>query len=90
MTLAKVIGNVVSTHKDEHLRGNKLLLIREINTDCEFTTKKDAIAIDFVDAGIGDTVIVAKEGQAVQQILGHNKTPVNTVIIAVVDNIDVI
>ncbi|MEN8138707.1 MAG: EutN/CcmL family microcompartment protein [Bacteroidota bacterium] len=90
MILAKVIGNVVSTQKNKNLEGNKLLLVREVNTNGEFATKKDALAIDFVDAGIGDTVIVAKEGDAVKQVLGDSKSPVNTIIIGIVDNIDVV
>ncbi len=89
MTLAKVIGNVVATQKNEYLRGNKLLLVKEIDTNGEFINEKDSLAIDFVNAGIGDIVLVAKEGEAVKQILGTDKAPVNTVIIAVVDNIDV-
>ncbi|PJA95477.1 MAG: ethanolamine utilization protein EutN [Ignavibacteriales bacterium CG_4_9_14_3_um_filter_34_10] len=90
MTLAKVIGNVVSTQKNEFLVSNKLLLVREIDVQGNYTTNKDSIAIDFVDSGLGDTVLVVKEGDAVQQILGHKKAPVNTIIVAIVDNIDVI
>jgi ethanolamine utilization protein EutN len=90
MTLAKVIGNVVSTQKNENLVSNKLLLVREIDIHGNYTTNKDSIAIDFVDSGLGDTVLVVKEGDAVQQILGHAKAPVNTIIVAIVDNIDVI
>jgi microcompartment protein CcmK/EutM len=89
MLLAKVIGNIVSTQKDENLKGHKLLLVKEVDFDGEFINNKDALAIDLIDAGIGDTVIVAREGDAVQQILGNKDTPVNTVIIAIVDNIDI-
>ena len=89
MLLAKVIGNIVSTQKDKNLRGHKLLLVKEVDFDGEFINNKDALAIDLIDAGIGDTVIVAREGDAVQQILGNKDTPVNTVIIAIVDNIDI-
>jgi len=42
-----------------------------------------------VDSGIGDTVLVVQEGQAVKQILGHGKAPVHSVIVAVVDKIDI-
>ncbi|MCF8261341.1 MAG: EutN/CcmL family microcompartment protein [Melioribacteraceae bacterium] len=88
MFLAKVKGNVVSTQKNSHLTGHKLLLVRAVDTSGEFISKKDQIALDMIDSGIGDTVLVAKEGDAVQQILGHKKAPVNTVIIANVDDID--
>lgn len=89
MILAKVIGNIVSTQKNKNLKGHKLLLVKEVNFEGEFINNKDALAIDLIDAGIGDTVIVAREGDAVQQILGNKDTPVNTVIIAIVDNIDI-
>lgn len=90
MTLAKVVGNIVSTQKNDYLVSNKLLLVREIDTEGNFTTNKDSIAIDFSDSGLGDTVLVVREGDAVQQILGHANAPVNTIIVAVVDNIDVV
>jgi len=89
MLLAKVVGNIVATQKNENLKGHKLLLVKEVNFEGEFINNKDALAIDLIDAGIGDTVIVAREGDAVQQILGNKDTPVNTVIIAIVDNIDI-
>jgi len=89
MILAKVIGNVVSTQKNKNLVGHKLLLVREINFEGEFINKNDALAIDLIDSGIGDTVLVVREGDAIKQILGDSKTPVNTMIIAIVDDIDI-
>ena len=90
MFLAKVRGNVVSTQKNTNLVGYKLLNVRKIDLDGKFIDENDMIAIDIVDSGIGDTVLVVREGAAVQQILGHKKAPVHTMIVAVVDNIDVI
>ncbi len=87
MILSKVRGNIVSTQKNQHLKGHKLLLVRSIDLDGNFIGKKDTIAIDLVDAGIGDTVIVTQEGDAVQQILGHKKAPVHTIIVAIVDTL---
>ena len=88
MILAKVKGNIVSTHKNEHLHGHKLMLVREIDTKGNFKNNKDLISVDLIDAGIGDTVLVVKEGKAVQQMLGHRNSPINTIIVAVVDNIE--
>ncbi len=90
MFLAKIRGNVVSSIKNENLNGHKLLVVREINTNGEFTGHDDMIALDLIDSGIGDTVLVAKEGAAVKQIIGHQKAPVNTIIIAVVDDLDLV
>ena len=89
MLLAKVKGNVVSTQKNSYLKGQKLLIIHQIDLDGNFISAKDIIALDTVDAGIGDTVLVVQEGAAVKQILGHRKAPAHTIIVAVVDNIEV-
>ena len=89
MFLAKVKGNIVSTQKNKHLVGHKLLITHPIDINGKLIGKNDVIALDNTDAGIGDTVIVVQEGDAVQQILGHNNSPVNTMIIAVVDNIEI-
>ncbi len=89
MFLGKIRGNVVSTIKDKQLKGHKLLIVRKINLTGEFTEHDDIIALDLIDAGIGDTVLVVKEGSAVKQILGHDKAPVNTIIVAIVDDLDV-
>lgn len=89
MFLAKIKGNIVSTPKNKHLIGHKLLLVHQIDFEGNFIGGNDVIAIDLVDAGVGDEVIVVQEGDAVQQILGHADAPVNTMIIAVVDNIDI-
>ena len=89
MILAKVIGNVISTVKNKNLVGYKLLLVKEIDLKGAFINKNDALAIDLIDAGIGDTVIIVREGDAVKQILGTSNSPINTMIIAIVDDIDI-
>ncbi len=89
MTLAKVKGNIVSTQKNSQLKGHKLLIVHPVDLNNNFIGEKDVIALDFVDAGIGDTVLMVQEGKAVQQILGHRKAPVHSVIVAIVDSIDV-
>ena len=88
MLLAKVKGNVVSTHKDANLHGQKLMLIRQVDLEGKFINKKDVIAIDLIGSGIGDTVLVTQEGDAVFQILGHRKAPVHTIIVAIVDKLN--
>ena len=89
MQLAKVKGNLVSTQKNSYLVGYKLLLVHPIDLDYNYTGNKDIVAIDKVDAGIGDIVLLVQEGKAVQQILGHKNAPVHSIIVAVVDSIDV-
>jgi len=89
LLLAKVTGNIVATQKNSYLEGHKLLIIQNIDLEGNFIGKKDVIALDFVDSGIGDTVLVVQEGAAVKQILGHRKAPVHSIIVAVVDKINV-
>ena len=87
MVLAKVKGNIVSTQKNSYLNGHKLLIVHPIDLENNYIGNKDVVALDFVDAGIGDTVLLVQEGKAVLQILGHRKAPVHSVIVAVVDSI---
>jgi len=87
MVLAKVKGNIVSTQKNSNLKGYKLLIVHPIDLENNYIGDKDVVALDFVDAGIGDTVLLVQEGKAVLQILGHRKAPVHSVIVAVVDSI---
>ena len=89
MILAKVKGNLVSTQKNSYLIGQKLLLVHPIDLNDNYIGKNDVVAIDVVDAGIGDTVLLVQEVKAVQQILGHKKAPVHSIVVAVVDSIDV-
>jgi microcompartment protein CcmK/EutM len=88
LLLAKVKGNIVSTQKNENLKGHKLLLVHPIDLEGNYLGEKDIIAIDLIDSGIGDTVIVTQEGATVVQILGHKKAPVHSIIVANVDEID--
>jgi microcompartment protein CcmK/EutM len=89
LILAKVKGNLVSTQKNSSLVGQKLLLVHPIDLKDNYIGKNDVVAIDVVDAGIGDTVLLVQEGKAVQQILGHKNAPVHSIVVAVVDSIDV-
>jgi len=89
LTLAKVKGNLVSTQKNSYLVGYKLLLVHPIDLNNNYIGRNDVVAIDVVDAGIGDTVLLVQEGKAVQQILGHRNAPVHSIVVAVVDSIDV-
>ena len=88
MLLAKVKGNIVATQKNKFLNGHKLLLVGKIDLYGNFTGLADIIAIDLTGAGIGDIVLVTQEGDAVEQILGNRNAPVHTIIVAIVDDID--
>lgn len=87
MQLAKVIGNVVATVKHPSHHAQKLLLIQPLNQDLK---KKGnvMIAIDTVQAGEGDLVLLLSEGNSARQILQHNNSPIRAVIVGIVDSVD--
>lgn len=88
MLLAKVIGNIVATQKNNELTGHKLMITRQVDPAGNFVSESDIVALDMIDSGIGDTVLLVQEGDAVQQILGHKRAPVHTIIVAIVDSVD--
>jgi len=89
LVLAKVKGNIVSTQKNSYFKGHKLLIVHPIDLENNYIGKKDVVALDFVDAGIGDTVLLVQEGKAVMQILGHRNAPAHSIIVAIVDSFNV-
>ena len=87
MYIAKVIGDVVSSVKYETLKGHKLLLIQPILPDGK-PDGEPLIAIDMVDAGCGDVVLIVDQGTAARQVLGMQYPTIRTLILGVVDRID--
>jgi ethanolamine utilization protein EutN len=89
MLLCKVTGTIVATQKKESLRGKKILMVQPIMLDGN-SLGRDLLALDTVDAGVGDTVLVVQEGQAAAQLLKRTDVPVHSIIVAVVDGLDVV
>ena len=87
MTIGRVVGNVVSTHKNAQLQGAKLMLVQPLDLD---GGPKGAplMAIDGVDAGIGDRVLVIQDGRSAQLVLGKGTAAVDAAIIGVVDAVE--
>lgn len=87
MILGRVIGTVWATRKDENLVGAKFLIVRQINLDYS-DTKNFVIAVDSVGAGVGEVVLVATGSSARQTTFTKNK-PIDAVIMAIVDKLDI-
>jgi ethanolamine utilization protein EutN len=87
MMIGRVVGNVVSTHKNAKLEGAKLMLVQPLDLD---GAPKGAplMAIDGVDAGIGDRVLVIQDGRSAQLVLGKGTAAVDAAIIGVVDAVE--
>lgn len=87
MLIAKVIGTTVATIKDPKLEGRKLLICREADETGK-ATGKPYVAVDTVDAGVGDLVLTA-HGSSGRQTAITKDTPVDAVIMAVIDSLQV-
>ena len=89
MLICRIVGNIVSTHKNAHLQGHKLLLVQPVELDQKTPKGNSMIAIDRVNAGKDDLVLVNKEGSSARLILGDDENPVQAVIVGVIDGMDV-
>jgi ethanolamine utilization protein EutN len=86
MIIAKVVGTVVATRKDERLVASKLLVARPLDP----SGKPDGnylVAIDTVDAGFGETVLIVS-GSSARMAAGLKDCPVDAAIVGIVDTID--
>ena len=88
MFLADVVGTVVSPIQIPVLEREKLLLLRPVAPDGRPSTRT-RIGIDRAGAGVGDRVLVLDEGDGARQILGDPKAPVKTIVVGVVDYVEV-
>lgn len=94
MYLAKVIGSIVSTKKDESMRGRKLLMVRPMLIDPEDPSRfkpggNTIVAIDTLGAGEGELVMLA-QGSSARQADGLKAMPVDAAIVGLVDTVSVL
>ena len=87
MQLAKVVGSVVATRKEESLSGLKLLLVRPVDEEGRDGTTV-LVAADAVGAGPGEVVLIAA-GSSARQTAATDKRPVDAVVMAIGDSWDV-
>ena len=86
MFLARVVGDVIATIKHPALECRKLLLVQPLTGDGT-PVGRPAIAVDSVDAGVGDHVLVLDEGNGAAQVLERARGPIRTVVVGVVDDV---
>jgi ethanolamine utilization protein EutN len=87
MILAKVIGQVIATQKDSSHEGQKILLVQPLNVHQE-PTGDPLVALDAVDAGVGDCVLTVQEGFSAMTSVGHAAAPIDAAVIGVVDRVE--
>jgi ethanolamine utilization protein EutN len=86
--IGRVIGEVVATQKHPTHEGRKILLVQPLNLD--ETVRGDAVvALDAVQSGIGDKVLLTTDGFAAYTAVGLSQAPVDMAVIGVVDRVDV-
>lgn len=86
MKIAQVAGTVVSPISHPFFEGRRLLL-------CDLTDPDGSaiggylIAVDVVDAGVGDRVLICDEGTSARQIFGISTGPIRSVVVGIIDEI---
>lgn len=88
MYLARVIGDVVSTHRHEYLGHKKLLLVRRLDLD-DREEGAEVIALDVIGVGVGEKVLIVQEGNAARTLFRDTKIPAQAVVVGVVDRVDI-
>lgn len=89
MLIGRVIGDVVATQKDASHRGRKILVVQPLQLDG--TDRGDPVlALDAVDAGVGDRVLLTTEGFSAMTAVGRPHSPIDMAVLGVIDHIDLI
>ena len=87
MILARIVGTVVATRKDDRLVSSKLLIARPIDPAGQFEGQY-LVAVDTVDAGVGETVLIVS-GSSARMAAGLKDCPVDAAVVGIVDAIEV-
>ncbi|MDP3177352.1 MAG: EutN/CcmL family microcompartment protein [Spirochaetaceae bacterium] len=89
MMLGRVVATVVSTEKHPHYVGHKLLMVQPLGLDGA-PRGKPLLAVDGVQAGIGDRVLVVDEGGSARAVIGdEGAVTIRTAICGIVDRVDI-
>ena len=89
MLIGRIIGDVVATQKSPSHQGRKILVVQPLNLDG--TDRGDPVlALDAVDAGIGDRVLLVTEGFSAMTAVGRPQSPIDMAVIGVVDSVDLV
>ena len=88
MIIARVVGNVVASQKQVSHEGKKILLLQPV--DLEDQPMGDlVVALDAVDAGVGDRVLAVQEGFSAMTSVGHVESPIDAAVIGVIDLVEI-
>ena len=83
MFIAKVVGNLWATRKEDTLIGRKLMIVQPARLDGT-PNGEELVAVDTIDTGVGEMVIVA-QGSSARKAVGQQDSPVDAAIVAIID-----
>ena len=89
MLIGRVIGDVVATQKAPSHEGRKILVVQPLNLDGS-ERGEPLLALDAVDAGFGDQVLLTVEGFAAMTAVGRPNSPIDAAVIGVIDAVELV
>ncbi|HUI57328.1 MAG TPA: EutN/CcmL family microcompartment protein [Bryobacteraceae bacterium] len=89
MLIARVIGDLVATQKHASHEGRKVLLVQPLNLDGS-NRGDPVVALDAVDAGVGDRVLLATEGFSAMTAVGRPQSPIDMAVVGFIDRVDLL
>lgn len=87
MIIARVVGNAVAPQKQESHEGQKILLVQPLALDGQ-PAGEPVLALDSVDAGVGDRVLIVQEGWSAMTAVGREKSPIDMAVVGVIDSLE--
>lgn len=89
MLIGRVIGELVATHKHPSHEGRKVLIVQPLNLDG--SDRGDAVlALDAVDAGVGDRILLSTDGWASSSAVARPQSPIDMAVIGFIDEIEIL
>ena len=89
MKVAKVIGNIWATRKDERLSGLKLLVVQPMDVSNEKSHSVPTVAADLIGAGVGETVLIVN-GSSARSAVNDMSAPVDATVVGIVDDLEIV
>jgi ethanolamine utilization protein EutN len=89
MILGKVTGTIVTTISHLHYKNRRLLVVQPLVMPGE-KADEDFLALDTTQAGIGDTVLVSREGNGARQVLQNPDACIISIIVGIIDSIHIV
>lgn len=88
MRIGRVIGTLVAPIKHPFYEGKKILIVRYLTPYGELEDSPPAVAVDRAQAGVGDHVLIMKEGSSARDLFENQLAPVRTLVVGVIDSVE--